>query len=91
MSQIPPTADENASLRKERVGTVVSDKMAKTIVVAVERRVPHPRFGKIVRVTRKFYAHDEQSRAKSGDRVLIRETRPLSRLKRWELVEVLGS
>jgi small subunit ribosomal protein S17 len=84
-----PTADRPA-VRKERIGKVVSDKMSKTIVVEVERRVPHPRFGKIVSVTRKFYAHDAESKAHTGDRVLIRETRPLSRLKRWELVEVLG-
>lgn len=76
--------------RKERIGQVISDKMAKTIVVQVERRVPHPRFGKIVRVLKKFYAHDEERKAKTGDRVLIRETRPLSKTKRWELVEVLS-
>ncbi|HEY8965087.1 MAG TPA: 30S ribosomal protein S17 [Candidatus Methylacidiphilales bacterium] len=75
--------------RKERTGTVVSAKMSKTIVVRVDRRVPHPRYKKIVNVTKKFYAHDEQGTAKEGDRVVIRETRPLSRLKRWELVEVL--
>jgi len=77
--------------RKERVGVVVSDKMDKTIVVRVERRVPHPRFRKIVRKSRKFYAHDPERKAKCGDRVRIRETRPLSRLKRWELVEVVTS
>lgn len=82
--------DPARRVRKERVGVVVSDKMSKTIVVRVERRVPHPRFGKIVRVARKFYAHDERREAKVGDRVLIRETRPLSRLKRWELAEVLA-
>ncbi len=81
---------ERVANRKERVGVVVSDKMTKTIVVEVERRVPHPQFRKIVRVTQKFYAHDEQRQAKIGDRVLIRETRPMSRSKRWELVEVLG-
>ncbi len=75
--------------RKERTGVVVSSKMAKTIVVKVERRVPHPRYKKIVNVSKKFYAHDAEGTAKEGDRVLIRETRPLSRLKRWELVEVL--
>lgn len=75
--------------RKERIGVVISSKMTKTIVVLVDRRVPHPRFGKIVRVSKKFYAHDERGEAKEGDRVLIRETRPLSRLKRWELAEVL--
>jgi small subunit ribosomal protein S17 len=75
--------------RKERTGVVVSSKMAKTIVVKVERRVPHPRYKKIVNVSKKFYAHDAEGVAKEGDRVLIRETRPLSRLKRWELVEVV--
>lgn len=68
---------------------VVSDKMNKTIVVEVERRVPHPRFKKIIRKTSKFYAHDENEQAKIGDKVLIIETRPISKLKRWNLVEVL--
>lgn len=76
-------------VRKERVGEVVSDKMTKTIVVRVERRVPHPQFKKIVTRFKKFYAHDEQEQAGPGDRVRIRETRPLSRTKRWELVEVV--
>lgn len=80
---------EKKPVRKERVGVVVSDKMTKTIVVEVERRVPHPRFKKIVRRTSKFYAHDENNTAKVGDRVLIVETRPLSKLKRWNLEEVL--
>jgi small subunit ribosomal protein S17 len=78
-----------ATVRKTRVGKVVSDKMNKTIVVEVERRVPHPQFKKIIRRTSKFYAHDEQEVAKIGDRVLISETRPLSKLKRWNLEEVL--
>jgi small subunit ribosomal protein S17 len=78
-----------APVRKTRVGMVVSDKMNKTIVVEVERRVPHPQFKKIVRKTSKFYAHDEQEQAKVGDKVLISETRPLSKLKRWNLEEVL--
>jgi small subunit ribosomal protein S17 len=76
-------------VRKERVGEVVSDKMTKTIVVRVERRVPHPQFRKIVTRFKKFYAHDEQEQAGLGDRVRIRETRPLSKTKRWELVEVV--
>jgi small subunit ribosomal protein S17 len=75
--------------RKERTGEVVSNKMAKTIVVKVTRRVPHPKFKKIVRVSNKFYAHDEKAEAKVGDVVRIEETRPLSRLKRWVLVEVV--
>ena len=75
--------------RKERVGEVVSNKMAKTIVVRVERRFPHPQFKKIVTAYKKFYAHDEKSEAKIGDTVRIEETRPLSKLKRWKLVEVV--
>lgn len=84
----PTAATEKKPVRKTRVGVVVSDKMTKTIVVEVERRVPHPQFKKIVRKTSKFYAHDENEQAKEGDKVLIAETRPLSKLKRWELVEV---
>jgi len=83
------TAKVSAPSRKERTGEVLSNKMQKTIVVRVERRVPHPKFKKIIRVHNKFYAHDEKNEAKPGDRVLIRETRPLSKLKRWELVSVL--
>ena len=83
------TPAAKAPVRKQRVGVVVSDKMSKTIVVEVERRVPHPKFKKIVRKTSKFYAHDDKEAAKAGDKVLIEETRPLSKLKRWSLVEVL--
>src|SRR5438128_8672204 len=75
--------------RKERLGKVISNKMAKTIVVQVERRFPHPKFKKVVTGYKKFYAHDETSQAKVGDRVRIEETRPLSKLKRWRLVEVV--
>ena len=75
--------------RKERVGEVLSNKMAKTIVVRVERRFPHPKFKKVVTQYTKFYAHDEKGEAKVGDRVRIQETRPLSKLKRWRLKEVL--
>ena len=75
--------------RKERVGEVISNKMAKTIVVRVERRFPHPRYKKVVTGYSKFYAHDEKCEAKVGDRVKIRETRPLSKLKNWRLVEVV--
>jgi len=75
--------------RKERVGEVISNKMAKTIVVRVERRFPHPQFKKVVTGFKKFYAHDEKNEAKPGDRVRIVETRPLSKLKRWRLVEVV--
>jgi small subunit ribosomal protein S17 len=75
--------------RKQRVGEVVSDKMAKTIVVRVERRFPHAKFSKVVTSYKKFYAHDEKCEAKLGDQVRIEETRPLSRTKRWRLVEVV--
>ncbi len=75
--------------RKERVGEVVSNKMAKTIVVRVERRFPHPQYKKIVTAYKKFYAHDEKAEAKIGDTVRIEETRPLSKLKRWRLIEVV--
>ena len=76
--------------RKERTGEVISNKMAKTIVVRVERRFQHPQFKKVVTQYNKFYAHDEKSEAKPGDRVRIEETRPLSKLKRWKLVEVVA-
>ena len=86
------TPEESAQgHRKERVGVVVSAKMAKTIVVEVERRVPHPVFKKIVRKTSKFYAHDEEGKAKVGNTVRIEETRPMSKLKRWRLVEVMSA
>ena len=75
--------------RKERVGEVISAKMAKTIIVSVERRFPHPRFKKVVTAYSKFYVHDEKSEAKPGDRVRIQETRPLSKMKRWRLMEVV--
>ena len=75
--------------RKERVGEVLASKMAKTIIVRVERRFPHPKFKKVVTGYKKFYAHDEKSEAKVGDRVRIQETRPLSKTKRWRLVEVV--
>jgi small subunit ribosomal protein S17 len=76
-------------LRKTRVGEVVSNKMDKTIVVEVVRRVRHAKFGKITKRTKKFYAHDEQNQCAVGDLVRVEETRPLSRLKRWQLVEML--
>jgi small subunit ribosomal protein S17 len=76
---------------KERVGLVVSDKMNKTVVVAVDNRVAHPKYGKIVVRTKKFKAHDEENKCKEGDRVRIQETRPLSRTKRWTVLEILSS
>ena len=75
--------------RKTRVGKVVSDKMMKTVVVSIERRVEHPVYGKMVRRTTKLKAHDEQNAAKTGDTVRIMETRPLSKDKRWRLVEII--
>ena len=77
------------SLKNEKVGQVVSTKMAKTIVVEVSRRVPHPLYKRIVSKRKKFYAHDEEGSAKKGDIVRIIECRPLSRLKRWRLAEVV--
>jgi len=84
-----PVANNDRSRRKERVGEVISNKMAKTIVVRVERRFPHPRYKKVVTGYSKFYAHDEKSEAKLGDRVRIQETRPLSKTKNWRLVEIV--
>jgi small subunit ribosomal protein S17 len=75
--------------RKERIGRVVSDKMQKTVVVALERRVAHPVYGKMVTRTVKVKAHDEENTAKNGDLVRIAETRPLSKDKRWRLVEIV--
>ena len=82
-------AQEQKGARKERVGQVISDKMDKTIVVRVERRVAHPHYGKVITLTKKFYVHDEKNEAGVGDKVAIEETRPLSKLKRWKLVKVL--
>jgi small subunit ribosomal protein S17 len=75
--------------RKSRTGLVVSDKMEKTVVVAIERRVPHPVYGKMVTRTKRLKAHDEENSAKVGDTVRIVETRPLSKDKRWRLVEII--
>ncbi len=75
--------------RTEKVGQVVSTRMAKTIVVEVSRRVPHPLYRRIITKRKKFYAHDEKGEARMGDRVRIVESRPLSRLKRWRLAEVI--
>ena len=88
--QTPATArNDDRGLRKVREGLVVSDKMAKTIVVSLEDRVKHPRYSKVIRRTKKVKAHDEQNTAGPGDRVLLMETRPLSATKRWRLVEIL--
>ena len=82
-----PAATSN---RKTRVGVVVSNKMEKTIVVEYVARVPHPKFNKIVKRSKKYYVHDEKGEATIGDRVRILETKPLSKLKRWTLAEILS-
>lgn len=84
-----PAAETKTAIRKSRVGEVVSTKMQKTIVVQTVTRVPHAKFGKIIKQRRKFYAHDEEGKAQEGDTVRIEETRPLSKLKRWKLVEIV--
>ncbi|CAN5189748.1 30S ribosomal protein S17 [soil metagenome] len=84
--------DEKATernARKSRTGIVVSDKMQKTVVVAIERRVPHPIYGKMITRTKRLKVHDEENSAKTGDTVRIVETRPLSKDKRWRLVEIV--
>ena len=81
-------ATEKRNTRKERTGVVVSDAMDKTVVVQAERRIAHPVYGKIMRRSKKYYAHDEKNEAKKGDKVVITETRPLSKTKRWRLVEI---
>ncbi len=80
---------ETRNLRKEKIGVVVSNKMEKSIVVAVARKVKHPMYGKFVNKTTKFTAHDEQNTCGEGDTVRIQETRPLSKNKRWRLVEII--
>ena len=83
------TTASSRGTRKTRTGEVISSGMSKTIIVRTVTRVPHAKFGKIVKQMRKFYAHDEENKAKTGDTVRIMETRPLSKLKRWRLVEVV--
>jgi len=80
---------EERNLRKTRIGRVVSDKMDKTIVVAIEDSVQHPLYKKIIKRTVKFKAHDENNECRKGDRVMIMETRPLSKDKRWRLVQII--
>lgn len=84
-----PAAGSATSRRNEKVGNVVSTKMQKTIVVEVEMRKAHPKYKRIVKSSKKFYAHDEQNSARVGDVVRIRETRPTSKLKRWALEEIV--
>ncbi|HAT21142.1 MAG: 30S ribosomal protein S17 [Roseibacillus sp.] len=81
--------EKKQGLRKQRVGNVISIKMDKTIVVEFIVRVPHPKFKKVIKRTKKFYVHDENGEAAVGDRVRIEETRPISKIKHWRLAEVL--
>jgi small subunit ribosomal protein S17 len=90
MSETTSTDSTTPNQRKTRVGLVVSTKMDKTIVVEHIARVPHPRFNKIVKRSKKYYVHDEKDEASIGDRVRIVETRPLSKLKRWNLESILS-
>ena len=83
------TETTERALRKTRVGVVVSDKMDKTIVVAIEDNVRHPKYGKIIKRTVKIHAHDESNACGIGDKVAVMETRPLSKTKRWRLVEII--
>lgn len=80
---------EGRGMRKEQIGKVVSDKMDKTVVVAIETLVRHPLYGKIVKRTKKFKAHDEENSCRVGDKVRVMETRPLSKEKRWRVIEIL--
>jgi small subunit ribosomal protein S17 len=84
-----PAADAQTSRRNEKVGLVVSTKMQKTIVVEIEMRKAHPKYKRVMKSNKKFYAHDEQNSARVGDVVRIREARPLSKLKRWSLEEIV--
>ncbi|GAA1278742.1 30S ribosomal protein S17 [Sphaerisporangium rubeum] len=89
MAETTETTKQARNYRKTREGLVVSDKMDKTVVVAVEDRVKHPLYGKVIRRTTKYKAHDEGNTCGVGDRVLLMETRPLSATKRWRVVEIL--
>ena len=89
MAETINTATETRNLRKTRIGVVTSNKMTKTITVAVERKVKHPIYGKFVKKSTKFHAHDEKNEASIGDVVRIMETRPMSKTKRWRLVEIV--
>jgi small subunit ribosomal protein S17 len=89
VTQTPAAPAETGARRNEKVGQVVSTKMQKTIVVEVEMRKAHPKYKRIVKSSKKFYAHDEQNSARVGDVVRIRESRPLSKLKRWALEEIV--
>jgi len=86
---VPAAEAEKRTRRNEKVGQVVSTKMQKTIVVEIEMRKAHPKYKRVMKTNKKFYAHDEQNSARVGDMVRIRETRPLSKLKRWQLEEIV--
>ena len=90
MSQEAETQEIKRTLRKERVGVVVSDRMDSTIIVAIVRRVPHPKFRKIIKRTTKLHVHDEKGVAKEGDKVRVVEIKPMSKNKRWRLIEILA-
>jgi len=90
MAEMTNQQTEARNARKTRTGLVVSDKMDKTVVVAIERRVPHPIYGKMITRTKRLKAHDEENSAKVGDTVRIVETRPLSKDKRWRVVEIVN-
>ena len=89
MAETQQTPSVSRAARKTRIGLVVSDKMEKTVVVSIERRVQHPVYGKMVRRTKRLKAHDEKNDAKTGDTVRIMETRPMSKDKRWRVVEIV--
>lgn len=88
-AQVQPEALAEAAKRKEKIGVVVSSKMDKTVVIAVERKVKHPIYGKFIKKTSKFAVHDEKNEVNVGDTILVVETRPLSKTKRWRLVSIL--
>ena len=81
---------ETRNVRKARTGVVISDAMDKTVIVSSERRIMHPVYGKTLRRSKKYYVHDENNACKKGDKVVIAETRPLSKTKRWRLVEIVA-
>ena len=91
MTETAQTVEQKRGIRKTRKGVVISKSGDKTIVVQVERRYHHPLYGKTLRESRKFHTHDEENKAKVGDKVVIKETRPLSKMKRWRLVEIEGA
>ena len=90
-SETNPAIEQAAGRRNEKIGIVVSTKMQKTIVVEIEMRKAHPKYKRVMKSNKKFYAHDEQNSARMGDVVRIREVRPLSKLKRWSLEEIVAT